>query len=205
MSLLPSRRRLGASLAVVVLVALAVGGCGDDDDSAGGDEDATTTTRPTTTESESSGVEGEIEELLQRYDDVTAQIVADPDVSADRDHPLYADLGSLLVPDTEMTEAVINALVQSGQRGEYQLPVEDAEIPVERRLDGPVETVSSDEVTFPLCTVLRYRRFDGQGRQREILPGLAEPGQGFAIHIDGEWRLSRLDTDERNACEGGQT
>jgi hypothetical protein len=203
----PCRTRTVVALLTAAALVLSAAACSDDDDSASADRDEPTTSpRPTTTEpvasdTRASRLTRQIEHLLDRYDEVTGQIVATPDISGNRDHRLYRELAQLLVPGTEMTQAVVNALVRRGERGEYQLPVEGQERPVDRRLDGSVDTVSDNEVSFPLCTILQYRDFDQQGRQRRILPGLAEPGRGSAKRVDGEWRLSRLETDDRAACE----
>jgi hypothetical protein len=202
------RGRLKATAAIVLTVTLLTVACSDDDSTATDSMESTTSSRPTTTTTEAddgrSALEQQIEGLLRRYDDVTAEIVADPDIAGDREHPLYAELLELLVPETEMTRAVVSSLVQRGERGEYQLPVEGAQRPVERRLDGSVDRVSDNEVSFPLCTLLQYRDFDQQDRQRRILPGLVEAGTGYAMRVGGEWRLSRLETGDRTSCAEGQ-
>jgi hypothetical protein len=194
-------------LAPVVVAALLLAvSCSDDDDSTAPEpEESTTSPRPTTTappdQAGESRLRRQIEELLSHYDEVTGEIVANPDISANRDHRLYRELAGLLVPDTEMTEAVVNALVQRGQRGEYQLPVDGKERPVERRLDGSVGTISDDEVSFLVCIILQYRDFDPQGVQRRVLPALAESGRGTATRINGEWRLVRLEAYGPSGCE----
>ena len=194
-------------LVAVVAVLLASACLGDDSSAASEADDSTTTSRPTTTEArrQTPSVEQEISRLLRRYDDVTAEIAADPAIAANRDDPLYDELEALLVPGTEMAQGVIDTFVQEGQRGGYQLPVEGEARPVERRLDGRVRLDSEDEASFPVCVLLQYREFDAQGRQWRILPGLVEPGVGHAVRIRGEWQLPHIEADDRAYCPGGGT
>ncbi|HEX8802861.1 MAG TPA: hypothetical protein VF743_01670 [Acidimicrobiales bacterium] len=180
--------------------------CSGDDDSAEPSEDRTTTpptTAATTGEAaRPTEVQQEIEDLLHEYDEITSEITADAAVAADRDHPLYDQLRNLMQSDSDMTDAVVEALVSRGRRGISQRPYEEGELPVRRELDGTVEAVSDTEVTFPICTHLSYRLYDGQDRQTTVLPGLVEPGNGTAVLVEGEWRISRFENveDDDAAC-----
>ena len=61
------------------------------------------------------------------------------------------------------------------------------------RLDGPVETVSEDEVTFPTCVEVAFETVNAQGQRVDVEPGASVPGEGTAVRIGDGWRLRRLD------------
>ena len=200
------------SLCLALLAALALGACGGDDESSDPPEDTTdTTSSPATTATDEEppgtdpeAVEPYVQDLLTRYDEVTGQIMADSTTAADPENPLYADLRTLLAPDSEMADAVVLALSSRGERGISQRPyVESADaVPVTRSVQGDVATVSENEVTFPLCARYDYRLYDGSEQQIEMSNGRSELGQGVAVRIDGHWLLDRLEgVEESVGCE----
>jgi hypothetical protein len=205
MSFLSPRRRLGASLAVLVVLGLGVGACGDDDDSASGDEDTTTTTRPTTTESRPPGIEEQVQDLLHTYDDLIRQITADPEVASDPRNTLYDQLRGLMAPNTVTTAAVVNALVSQGNRGVAQRPQGDANLPIERRVEGQVENVSEDELRVPICTHLNYGLFDSEDQQIERVDARVEPAVATIIRSNGSLRIRQFETiEDESRCQEGQ-
>ena len=205
MSRFSSRWRLGASLGVVVVLALGVGGCGDDDDGAAGDEDTTTTTRPTTTESRPPTIEEQVQDLLHTYDDLIRQITADPEVASDPRNPLYDQLRGLMAPNTVTTAAVVNALVSQGNRGVSQQPQGDAELPIERRVEGRVENVSQEELRVPICTHLNYGLFNSDDQQIERVDARVEPAVASIIRSDGSLRIRQFETvEDESRCQEGQ-
>jgi hypothetical protein len=201
------------SLGLVLAAALALGACGgDDDESSDPPEDTTdTTSSPTTTATDEEppgtdpeAVEPYVQDLLTRYDEITGQIMRDSEAAADTENPLYADLRGLLAPDSEMADAVVQALSSRGERGISQRPYEDAEdaMPVTRSVQGAIETVSADEVSFPLCARYDYRLFDGSEQQIEMSNGRTELSQGVAVRVDGHWVLDRLEgVEDAVGCE----
>lgn len=210
-SSLPSRRpprRWSASL-FALLAVLSLAACsGDDDASADTAANEATAAAPTTAASDEEppgtdpgAVEPYIQDLLTRYDEVVSQIVADPAIAANREHELYTQLKGLISPDAPMTEPIINALVARGEQGVSQRPYDEGGMPVTRQVDGDVTSVSADEVSFPVCTLLNYKLFDSLDRETEFQTDLAQPGQGAAVRIDGRWRISQLDgVDEAENC-----
>lgn len=207
------RRRLGfvGALAAASL-ALAVSCSGDDDSDSATPDESTTSPRPTTTappEEEPPGTEPAevkpyIEGLLDRYSDIVNRIVADPEIAANPEHALYDDLRSLMAPDSEMTQPIIDALVERGEDGVSQRPFGDGPSVV-RELDGDVETTSINKVSFPICTRQSYRLFDAEGDQIEYSDGLNQPGQGVAVRVEGHWLIDRFNVLEAgNDCPGSQ-
>lgn len=202
---------------VAAVVALLIGAVvyviaarpGDDDP----DPEPTTTTaaRTTTTSDEEppgtepDAVEPYVADLLTRYDEVTAQILADPAIAGDADNPLYGDLRALLTPDSEMTDPVMRALGRRGDQGVAQEPLEGNQLPVRRTVEGDIETVSTDEVRFSTCTRYDYRLVNSAGEPIEVGVDESELGTGVAVRVDGRWTLSRLEMAGQLAkCEEGE-
>ena len=198
------------ALTLALVASLAIGACGGDDEAADPPDETTETTSPATTATDEEppgtdpeAVEPYIQDLLTRYDEITGQIMADSATAADPENPLYADLRTLLAPDSEMAEAVVQALSGRGERGMSQRPYEESEgaVPVARSVHGDVVSVSENEVTFPLCARYEYRLYDGN-EQIEMSNGRSELGQGVAVRVDGHWLLNRLEgAEESVGCE----
>lgn len=182
-------------IGVVVFVIAARPG-GEDPDP----EPTTTTAAPTTTTSdeeppgtEPDAVEPYVADLLTAYDETTAQILADPAIAGDADHPLYGDLRALLTPESEMTDPVMRALSRRGDQRIAQEPLSADQLPVRRTVEGDIETVSADEVRFATCTRYDYRLVNSAGEPIEVGVDESEPGTGVAVRVDGRWTLNRLD------------
>ena len=196
------RRRWCSTSAAVALAMVALVACGGDDDQSETPAPSSTTGRaPATTEATQPpgtspvDVEPYIAELLVRFDDVTNQIVADPSVANDREHPLVAEYLSLVEPGS-LAEGAVQGWVDAAGQGISIRPYDDSAPSHVTALDGDVETVSADEVTFPTCERHHYRMYDAQGRETEFVTGQSIPGAGTAVRVDGEWRLRRIDIAE---------
>ena len=196
------RHRPFRLLATCVALTLAATSCGNDDDPPADEaEEATATTAPVErTEvpsdeeppgTEPAAVEPYLDQLLTRYDEVTSQIVGDPEIAADGEHELYADLRALLDPNSEMANAIVQSLVTQGEQGIAIEPYQDAPEPAKRTVDGAVETVSESEVRFPLCTRYSYRLITSS--RIEVGDNHDRRSQGTAVRVDGHWRISRLE------------
>jgi hypothetical protein len=204
------RKRLTALAPVVVAALLLAVSCSDDDDSTAPEPDESTTSpRPTTTEPEADAstadeLRQEIQELLRSYDEVLAEIVADPAIASDRENPLYTELRGLIAPDSEAMEPVINAVVAAGGRGDRQVPHGQSELPVERRVEGNVQTVSDDEFRVLACAHLSYEVFDRQDEQISVVDGPVQPSQLTVVRVDGEFRIRQFEPTEENTCVEAQ-
>jgi hypothetical protein len=208
----PARSGRLVIIALAVLLAIVAGivfwATRPDDDSAT-PRATTTTAAPSTTASDEeppgtdpAAVEPYIAALLTNYDEITSQILADPAIASDPQHALYADLRALLAADSEMTDPVVRALDRRGDQGITQEPLEEGKLPVRRTVEGDVETVSADEVTFSTCTRYDYRLVNSDGAPVEVGVGESEPGEGVAVRVDGHWVLSRLEMSGQLArCE----
>lgn len=192
-------RRRTAVPALAALAVVALAGCGDDESDGDSSPPADTTesagsTTPTTEPPGTSPVDVEpyVAELLVQYDDLTNQIVADPGVATDPDHPLVAEYRSLVEPGS-VADGAVQVWAGNAGRG-VSIRAYDGTAPAYvTALDGEVVTVSADEVTFPTCERANYRKFDAEGRETEFVTGQATPGTGTAVRVDGEWRLRRMD------------
>jgi hypothetical protein len=209
----PARSGRLVIIALAVLLAIVAGivfwATRPDDDSAT-PRATTTTAAPSTTASDEeppgtdpAAVEPYITALLTSYDEITSQIVADPEIAADPNHELYTQLRELLDPNSEMTDAVVQALVDRGERGVSVTPFGDAERPTTRTVDGVVESVSETEVTFPLCTRYDYRMETSS--RIDTAEEEMRRSSGTAVRIDGHWVISRLEGNEDVVpCEEAQ-
>jgi hypothetical protein len=205
----PQMPRL-ATLAFAGSILLAACG-GDDDQAAAGNgaelssgRDRTSGTEPAADDPEA--VRPFVEDLLERYDEVTDQIVADPGVAADRDDLLVQEYLALFEPDSDYAEHRLEAWAANGEAGVSMRPIDDEHLTNESHLDGEIEAVSDDEVRFPTCDEQRFEVLDRQGRVTQRTDLFVQPGEGVAVRVDGEWRLRRLDAFDGTAgCRTGDT
>ncbi len=209
------RARRGRTVVIVGALLLALVGAGtflatrpDDDEPAPPSTTASTAPPTTASDEEPPGtdpaaVEPYVADLLTNYDEVTSQILADPEIASDPNHPLYADLRELLAPDSSMTDPVMRALDRRGSQGISQESLEEGKLPVRRAVEGEIESVSADEVKFRTCTRYDYRLVNSAGEPIEVGVDESEPGTGVAVRVDGHWTLTRLDmAGQLGRCEG---
>lgn len=203
------RQRALAFLTVVAVAGLALGCGGDASADSGGDDGAAESAgrsrsrpeEPPGTDPEE--VEPHVTELLNSYDEVVTQIVADPGVAGDPDDPLVQEFVGLFEPDSETVDATLEWWVEMSEAGTTVRPASDRLAINESRLDGPIETVSADEVRFPTCDAQsrEVRNGDGEVTQRTLYREVA--GEGVAVRVDGQWRLRQLDIVEGRECQDG--
>jgi hypothetical protein len=190
---------------VVVLLLAAACSSGDDDDATADDkspaeeshasaEDETTTTAAAEPAgSRPDEVAPYLQDLLQRYDEAVTKIVADPEVANDPDDPLVQEFLSLFEPGSDFAAGSIEGWTTFADQGTTLTPVADGEQVSETTLEGQMQPVGDDEVTFGHCTVLRYVLYrdgdESQRVERQLLPG-----NGRAVRVDGHWRLADITT-----------
>jgi hypothetical protein len=131
-------------------------------------------------------------DLLERYDEVVGEVLADPGVARDEDDPLIQEFVSLYSPDSEAPEATVDAWVRDAEAGRQTHPVATGYPAIASRIDGEIETVSDDEVRFPTCNELRYATYDADGDMVDFIPYLEQPGEATAVRVDGQWLLQQL-------------
>lgn len=205
------RRQQVLRLATVAVAGAALlAACGGDDATAdraselSSDSGRTSDTEPPADDPEA--VRPFVEDLLERYDEVTDQIVADPAVAADRDDLLVQEYLSLFEPGSDYAEQRLESWAANGEAGVSMRPVDDQHLTNESQLDGEIEAVSDDEVRFPTCDEQRFEVLDRQGRVTQRTELFVQPGEGVAVRVDGEWRLRQLDAFEGTAgCRTGDT
>jgi hypothetical protein len=171
--------------------------CGGDDEAGSGGADdadrvdaAASDAEPEATDA--ATVQPYVEGLLVSYDDVVNQIVADPHVAADPEHPLVHQYLDLYEPDSDFARQLVDVWAERGAEGLSTRPFDDQHPASLTRLDGDIDVVSGDEVTFPACIERRLVVVDGEGRTTQRTPFRQQRGEGVAVRVDGEWRLREL-------------
>jgi hypothetical protein len=194
-------------LAVTLSGGLILSACGGDDGASAddateetGESQQTGTTEPEATDAEA--VQPYVEDLLESYDEVVNEIIADPGVAADRDSLLVQEYLSLFEPDNEFAEQVIDRWVADGEQGLSIRPYDEEHPANVTTVDGDIEVVSRDEVRVPLCIEQRQNTYrDDQLVQG--LPLLERPGESVVVRVDGEWLLSSREVfGDRSECGG---
>jgi hypothetical protein len=195
-------------LAISLSGGVLLGACGGDDHRASADDSTDETgesrqsgsTQPEATDAEA--VQPYVEDLLETYDEVVNEIIADPGVAADRDSLLVQEYLSLFEPDNEFAEQVIDRWVADGEQGLSIQPYDEEHPANVTTIDGEIEVVSSDEVRVPLCIEQRQNTYrDDQLVQG--LPLLERPGESVVVRVDGEWLMrSREVFGDRSECGG---
>ena len=192
---------LAAGLAVT-----ATGGCGGDADASGaGAEEIGLDARPDLADAgDGDDLHAEIEHLLAERDRVVDEIVADPAVAADPDHPLVRQLAALYEPGSTEVAAALETWAGHAEAGERTLPATEGRPAFATRLDGEIERVGDGEVRFPTCNEHSYAVLDAGDQLVELQPQVEMPGEGSAVRVDGEWRLRQLTVERTTGCrEGG--
>jgi hypothetical protein len=184
-------------LAVALSLAVVAGGCaggaggGGDESAVGGAAVPDRLDVPLGTEPEA--VAPYIDDLLTSYNTSVNEIAAAPTLANDPAAPaLEAYLGLFEHESAAASQAVAfwqnqAAVGDSTRRYSPDRPAFDT------RIDGPVETVSEDEVTFPTCVEVAFETVNAQGQRVDVEPGASVPGEGTAVRIGDAWLLRRLD------------
>jgi hypothetical protein len=147
-----------------------------------------------------------LDELLQRYDRVASQILADPAVVRDRDAPLVEDLVSLFEPGSDSVDVLLDAWEEMADEGTTVGPFSESLPPSVTTIDGELVVLSADEVSFATCDELRYLVYDDSGAVVQRTAYLAQPGTALAVRTDGEWHLRELAAQADHAgCRNEET
>lgn len=134
-----------------------------------------------------------VSELLLAYDRTVDEIVADPAVAEDPDDPLVQEFLGLFEEDSEVAGEMVEGWVERADEGLRTVPYNEDLPATESALDGELETVSEDEVTFSVCVTRRTRVLDEDGEEvGTSLPSMDYPGEGTAVRSDEGWRLKDL-------------
>jgi hypothetical protein len=202
--------RAQPTLAVLVAGAVVLAGCSSSTDNDGdtrgapSEEGASASPRTRSTEppgSEPDAVRGYLEELLARYDNAVNAIIADPAVVRDRAHPEVQAYLDLFEPGSTVADDALAGWAESADAGMTVRPLLGDSPMIVSSLDGRVETVDDDEVSFATCADHQYQQHDGLGAVQDVVDVVGRAGEGVAVRVDGEWRLRRLELrDDRPAC-----
>ena len=180
-------------LAVTLVLVAGCGGSGDDD---GGEVGG----REGPGEAASADeLEPVVDDLLGEYDRIVNEVVTDPTVVQDDDSALVGDLRALFEDDSPTVDELVGLWESRVDEGLVTEPFEDGE-PISRsRLDGDLVVVDADEVQFALCVERRFVVYeDGDLSQR--VPYREQRGEGTAVRVDDEWRLSEIVMEESATC-----
>lgn len=183
--------------ALVVTLALMAGACGGADGGSGGSGESGGAPAPDRLAvplgTDPAAVAPYVDELLSSYNASVNEIAATPTLAVDAEAPAVSAFVDLFEPGSEPAAAAVDFWRNQGVVGESTRPYTPGEPAFATRLDGAVETVSDDEVTFPTCVEVAFETVNAQGQRVDVEPGASVPGEGAAVRVDGEWRLRRLD------------
>jgi hypothetical protein len=142
-----------------------------------------------------------VEELLADHDRVVNEIMAEPQVAADRDHDLVQEYVRLYEPGSDFVEGALDTWVAQDEEGVSILPYDDAHPAHHTRLHGEIEVVARDEVRAPFCLAQRQITYR-DGEVVEGLPLLERQGEATVVRVEGEWRLrERQVFGDRTGCD----
>ena len=201
--------RLGGVLLVVATITLTAA-CGDDGGRAALLDDGDRPARPDTTHpvgTDSVAVTSRLNELLHSYDNVVNQVVIDPRVADDPHDPLIEDFLALFEDDSAVAAETVEQWSERAEQGLVTEPYSD-DFPITvSSLDGEIEAISEDEVTFSLCVLVRARVLDSDGEEVGTnLPRVERPGNGVAVRTPDGWRLRDVSVwSNQLSCEAGLT
>lgn len=197
--------RAWAPVALVVVTATLAAGCGGSDDDGGngtvGGREGSGREATAPPGSDVEAVEPLVEELLVEYDEVVNAIVADPSVAADPDDELVRRYLDIHEPDSEFAQGSIEVWEANADDDIAVEPYDDEHPALTTRLDGPVETVSDDEVTVLVCEEHREIVTEN-GSPTQGVPLLEEGAVVTAVRVDDQWLLrDRVVRDDIVGCE----
>lgn len=179
------------------LAFLAAGACSAGDDEATGDDDEVAgVPLEDGAEAPASDIEavtGYVEDLLAGYEDAVNAILLDQQVTLDESSPEVAAYRALFEPGSEAVAEAMEGWQANAEAGvEYRL-TDTGDPGIRSRLDGELEVVSDDEVTFPTCDEHHLLTYDGQGALVEEIRVVDLAGEGVAVRVDGHWYLRDLE------------
>jgi hypothetical protein len=201
-----TRTRTVALLAALPLLASACGaGSGSAGDGDPGPSGATVPDRlETPLGTDPAAVAPYIEDLLVSYNASVNEIAATPSLVVDPESPAGRAYLRLFEPDSTVAAQAIAFWQNQGVVGDATRPYAPDRPAFTTRLDGPVESVGGEEVTFPTCVERAFETVNAQGQRVDVEPGASVAGQGTAVLVDDEWRLRRLDQfGGTEGCRGG--
>jgi hypothetical protein len=160
------------------------------------DDEATPTTTTTVVDeppaTELTEVQPIVLDLLDRYDGLVEQIVADPSLAQDRDSEVAQEFLGLFEPGSDFAEDSLDGWATWAETGIALQPVDGKAINA-TNLDGVIEAVSDDDVKFVKCTQQNYVKLD-DGEEVETVEDLVLAGEGTAVRVDGRWKIGVLTT-----------
>lgn len=201
----------GTAVLTVSLLGACASGSDDDASTGSGDEvegvplDTTPTEPPG---SDGAAVQPYVEDLLARYEATVNDILADQPAAQDPSNPAVEEYLDIFEPGSGAAEQTVAGWRANAEEGLTVEPSETGEPAIASWLDGEIEAVSDDEVTFPTCDEHHYRVYDAQGDPVEDVRLADQPGTGVAVRVDGEWRLRELEilgTETETGCRTAGT
>ncbi len=195
-----------AFVAVALTLALVAGGCGGS--GGGGDEpESGGATVPDRLDvplgSDPAAVAPYVEHLLASYSESVNLITATPTLATTAGDATVQAYLDVFEPDSAIAAQTVDYWHDQGVIGVSTRPYDPARPAFTTTLDGPVETVGDDEVTFPTCNELAFETVNADGQRVDVEPGASVPGEGTAVRVDDGWRLRRLDRFEgTEGCSG---
>lgn len=136
-----------------------------------------------------------VEELIALYNEVVAQILADPSVASDLEHPSVVSYLELFSPDNQFPVDTLG--FWAGQAGRFYrvgprgVMYESSIVDFELREDGTA--------VAQVCTFASAEVVDGSGNPIEAIGGV-NGGEVVAVMSDAGWRLRDLTRTSADRC-----
>lgn len=207
-----TRRRPNAAgvTAVALLLAVAVAGaCSPGDDEVEADDgiegvdlgDGGGGGQPSA-EEDVEAVTGLVEDLLAGYEETVNAIVVDQSVALDDGSAEIEAYRALFEPGSEAVADAVEGWRANAEAGVEYRATDPSKPPIGSWLDGDLEVVSGDEVTFPTCDEHHMETLDGDGRVVETIEVVGMAGEGVAVRVGGRWYLRDLELlPDAPACD----
>jgi hypothetical protein len=135
--------------------------------------------------------------LIDRYDAVVADIVADPRVAADPTDPKVLAYLALFPKDSTFTKTALTFWAEEGAKGRFYRPGPRGAI--SRSTVQNASPSSETEATFDVCIFQSTTIVDANGGPIESSGGVAA-GRIATIKVDSQWLIRDLSRTSPDSC-----
>lgn len=208
----PFRHRVARTVAIPLLLAVALGACSDDGATADGSTTSTsdrsssttssTTTATSTTQPPGSDLEAVgpiIAELLSERDELAATIRQDPTVISDGDGP-FAEYAALFTPDSPQLADFRESIEGVAEVGHADRPGPSGVLEA-THLDSMLPSDSADVAFFQVCAFSDFETYDVRSGETVTAEAVKVVSGGEARRVDGVWLLHDFLDPEPNLVE----
>jgi hypothetical protein len=138
-----------------------------------------------------------LQDLMGRYDDAVAAILADPRVASNRESPEVTAYLALFTDGSSFADGALTNWAREGEAGRFYRPG-----PAGKLTSSTVMSVtpdSGDEATFAVCAQNSIEITDADGNVLESQGGQTAASV-VALRVDGTWLLRDLTQASASEC-----